>query len=153
VYKGVQTLGTKLSWQLHFIWWHLIFVGHQYGTCWYLEFWSGFKISGNCVHPRLHKFTVYKSHGIQYFCTSALSCCSYNDFLPFYITAVYMIYILITYQFWVKPMLYLYTVLSHIHKDHWKIIDFYIHVLIMILLKLSFHCTCTQNMCGNHSER
>jgi len=31
--KGAQILGTKSPWQLHFVWWHPISVGAQYGTC------------------------------------------------------------------------------------------------------------------------
>ena len=142
VYKGVQTLGTTLSRQLHFI-----FVGHQYGTWWDLEFWSGFKISGNCVHPRLSKFTVYKSHG-----TSVLSCRSYNNYLPFYIRAVlhdlHFNYLQVPRE---TTVISLYN-LRHIHKAYWKIADSSYSCFDNNTSKLSFHCTCTQNMCGNHSE-
>ena len=41
---------------LHFVRWHLMFVGPHYGTCcmWLLrrpELWVGFCIFGKCVHP------------------------------------------------------------------------------------------------------
>jgi len=65
----------------------------------------------------------------------------------------YMIYILITYQFQVKPLLYRYTILRHIHKAQWKIVDSLYSCFDNDTSKLSFHCTCTQNMCGSHSER
>jgi len=143
----------KNFYTLHFIWWHLTFVGQQYGTCWDLEFWSGFKISGNCVHPRLSNslstsIVEFSISALPYF-LAAVGIISFH----FTLQQFYMIYILITYQFQVKPLLYLYTILRHIHKTHWKIADSLYSCFDNDTSKLSFHCTCTQNMCGNHSDR
>jgi hypothetical protein len=146
-------MGTKLSWQLQFIWRHLIFVGHHYGTCWDLKFWSGFEISGNCVHPRLSKFTVYKFYKIQYFCTSVLSYRSYNNFLPFYITVflhdLHFNYLLVPRETTIIPFYNFKTYTQSSLEDPWQLMFMFWYDTS----KLSFHCTCTQNMCGNHLEQ
>jgi hypothetical protein len=44
------------TWWLNFVWWCLIFVGLQYGTCfispcWHLDLWGDSYIIGRFVHP------------------------------------------------------------------------------------------------------
>jgi hypothetical protein len=53
--RAAQVLGARWRGQLNILWWHLIFVGPWYGTCFrspfcHLEFWSGIKIFGKFVH-------------------------------------------------------------------------------------------------------
>ena len=54
--RGKQVPGARIPRQLNFVWWCLIFVGLQYGSCliqlffWQPEFWGGFWIFRKWVH-------------------------------------------------------------------------------------------------------
>lgn len=71
--RGAQIPCTRLAWRLNFVWWHLVVMGPQYGTCftssfWRLKFWGISYIFRQYRTPVIHYttwFSRFRQHHHQ----------------------------------------------------------------------------------------